>query len=94
MPPKLNIIISELSKLAVVETQLLLVDLDAEGKAGDKVHEEEDDAGDDEGPGETGGGAGELVAELDEVAVDPATLDGVAAVEVGDVGAAHFVRDF
>lgn len=87
VPPHLNIVVGELAELAVVDTNVLVVDGDAQGEAGDEVHEEENDAGEGERVAEDGADAGELVAELDPVAVDPADGAERGAVEVGDGGA-------
>lgn len=85
MPRHLDIVVGKLAQLAVVAANGLVLCAHAEGQTGDKVHEEEDEAGEDERPAEGCADAGELVAELDVVAVDPA--DGVvfAAVETGNV---------
>lgn len=87
VPPHLDVVVGELAELAVVDADVLVLDVDAQGEAGDEVHEEEDDAGEGEGVAEDGADAGELVAELDPVAVDPADGGEGGAVEVGDGGA-------
>ena len=84
---QLDVVVRKLAELAVVQTELLLLGCHAQGQAGDEVHEEEQEAGEDEGPEEDGAGAGELVAELDPVVLDPADLVVRAAVERGDGGA-------
>lgn len=83
---KLNIVISELSELGIIDTKDLGLLGGAEGKAGDEVHDEEDDAGAAEGVGETSDGVSELVSELDPVTSDPASGDLGGAIEVGNVG--------
>lgn len=45
---KLDVVIRELAELGVIETELLLLGGDTERQAGNEVHEEEDDAGQDE----------------------------------------------
>lgn len=82
----LNIVVGKLAELAVVEAELLLLGADAEGQTRDEVHEEEEDAGQDKGPGERGAGAGELVTELDPVVLDPADLVVGGSVEGGNGG--------
>lgn len=57
----------------------------AQAQAGDEIHQEENNAGAEEGVGEAGDAVGELVGELDPVAIKPAALDGGEAVEVGYV---------
>jgi hypothetical protein len=87
---ELNVIVGELAELAVIHANLLLGGGGTEGQTGDEVHEEQDDAGEDEGPGEAGEGTGDLVAELDEVAVNPA--DGVVLLS-GKTGDPRAVSD-
>lgn len=84
MPPHLDVVVGELAELAVVDADVLILGVDAQGHARDEVHEEEDDAGEGEGVAEDGADAGELVAELDPVAVDPADWGVGGAIEVGD----------
>ena len=79
---KLNIIVGELAKLSIIHTNDFFFRGCAEGETWDEIHDEEDDAGADEGIGETGNGVCELVAELDPVAVEPAAGDGGNAVKV------------
>lgn len=81
---QLDIVVGKLAELTVIETELLLFGRDAQRQAGDEVHEEQEDAREDKGPAKGGTGAGDLIAELDPVAVNP--TDGVvlAAVEVSD----------
>lgn len=62
MALKLNVVVSELAELAVVEANLLLLGAGAQGQARYEVHEEENDAGHDEGVSEASGGVGQLVA--------------------------------
>jgi hypothetical protein len=81
----LDIVIGELAELAVVDADDLCFLAGAQRQTGDQVHEEEDDAGAEEGVGEAGDGVRQLVAELDVVAVEPAAGDHGEAVEVGDV---------
>lgn len=81
----LDIIIRKLAELAVVDADDLCFLTGAQRQAWDQVHEEEDNAGAEERVGEAGDGVGQLVAELDVVAVEPAAGDHGEAVEVGDV---------
>lgn len=91
MAGDLDVIVGELAELAVVEAKILVVDADTQAEAGDQVHQEEDEAGQGEGPGETGDGASQLVAELDVVVLDPTAgnraFAGVGAIEGSNVGA-------
>lgn len=80
----LDVVVGELAKLGVVETQLLVLGADAEGETGDKVHDEQNDAGHDEAVGETGDAIGQLVSKLNPVSIDPATLDDRGTVECGN----------
>lgn len=82
---KLNVIVGELAELSIIKTKLLLLGRDTERKTRDQVHEEQDDAGDDERVREAGNAVGKLVAELDVVLVDPAAGDLGGAVEVSNV---------
>lgn len=82
---ELDIVVRELAELGIVETHLLFLGGGAQAQAGNEVHQEEDDAGHDEGVGEAGDAVGELVAELDVIVVEPAARDLGEAVEVGDV---------
>lgn len=85
MASKLNVIVGELAELGIIETKLLLLGRDTERETRDKVHEKQDDAGDDERVRETGNAVSELVAELDVVLVDPAAGNLGGAVEVSNV---------
>lgn len=87
VPRQLDVVVGELAELAVVDADLLVLGADAEGQARDEVHEEEDDAGEGKGPAKGGADAGELVAELDPMVLDPADGGVGAAVEGGDGGA-------
>lgn len=86
MTGDLDVIIRKLAELEIVHADLLLLGRSTEGEAGHEVHEEEDEAGEDKGPEEGGAGAGELVADLNPVVLDPA--DGVLLVtrETSDPG--------
>lgn len=77
-----NIVVCELADLSIVHAEDFSFFAGAETQAGDEVHDEEDDAGAAEGVGEARDGVGELVGELDPVAVEPAALDDGEAVEV------------
>ena len=87
VPRQLDVVVRELAQLAVVHTDLFVLGADAQGQARNEVHEEEDDAGEGKGPAEGGADAGDLVAELDPVVLDPADVGDGAAVEGGDGGA-------
>lgn len=76
----LDVIVRELAKLDVVDTYVLILGGDAQAQARDQVHEEQNDASQDERIREAGNGVGELIRELDVVVVDPATRDVVEAV--------------
>jgi len=82
LPSQLNVIISELSNLGIIDTKDLGFLRGAQGQAGDQVHDEEDDAGAEEGVCCTGDGVGDLVAELNPVLVEPAAVDVGEAVEM------------
>lgn len=79
-----NVVVSELAHLGIVNTNDLGLFVGAEAAAGDEVHDPEDDGGHDEGVGDTGGGVGELVAELDPVVIEPASRDNGDAVKGSD----------
>jgi hypothetical protein len=85
LPPQLHIIISKLSDLRLIETQLLLLHIHPQAQARNEIHQEEDDAGAEEGIREAGHAVGELVRELDVVAVEPAARDHGEAIQVGYV---------
>ena len=89
IPRQLHVIVRELADLGVVHAQHLGFLRGAQLQTGDQVHDEEDEAGAAEGVGEAADGVGELVGQLDPVAVEPAAGDGGEAVEVGDVVAVH-----
>lgn len=76
----LDVIVRELAELDVVDAYVLVLGGDAQAQARDQVHEEQDDARQDERIREAGNGVGELVRELDVVVVDPATGDRAEAV--------------
>ena len=82
LPSQLNVIISELSDLSIVDAEDLGFLRGAQGEAGDQVHDEEDDAGAEEGVGCARDGIGDLVAELNPVLVEPAAVDLGEAIEV------------
>lgn len=93
LAPMLHIVVRELAELAVIDAHDLGFLGGAQRQAGDQVHEEEDDAGGEEGVGEARDGVGDLVAQLDVVAVEPAAGDLGDAVEVGDVVAGAGVSE-
>jgi hypothetical protein len=81
----LDIVVRELAKLAIVETNLFLLGADAQRQTGNEVHEEQDDAGHDKRVREPSHTVGKLVTELDVVLVDPATGNLGKAVQTGNV---------
>jgi len=85
LPPQLHIIISKLPDLRLIQPQHLLLHIHPQTQARNEIHQEEDDAGAEEGVREAGHAVGELVRELDVVAVQPAPGDHGEAVEVGYV---------
>lgn len=91
---ELDVVVGELAQLGVVEARLLVLGRGAQAEAWDEVHDEEDDARDAEGVGESGDAVGELVRELDVVAVQPAAVDLGEAIEVCDVVTAAGERWF
>jgi hypothetical protein len=80
-----NIVISKLSKLSVIDTENLRLLGTAEGKTGNKVHNEKDNAGTTEGVGEASNGVSKLVCKLNVMTVDPSTRDFGSAIEMGYV---------
>lgn len=85
MTAKLNVVIRKLSELTIIETHFLLLSSHAQAEAGYKVHEEQNDAGQNKGIGETGNTVGQLVSELNVVLVEPAAIDLAETIEVRDV---------
>jgi len=82
-----DIVVCELAHLSVVDTDNLGFLRSTEAETRDKVHDPEDDGGDDKGICQASNRIGELVGELDPVAVNPATFNGCqAAIEIGDLG--------
>lgn len=81
---ELDVVVGKLSKLNVVHTKLFLLRGGAEGQARNEVEEEEDDAAEDKGPGESSNSTGELVAHLDPVVLDPAERTPLNAVKLGN----------
>lgn len=90
MAAKLDVVVRKLSKLAIIETHLLLLGRDTQAEARNEVHEEENDASHDEGVGKSSNTVGELVSELDVVLVEPTAGDDAEAVEVRNVVAKDF----
>lgn len=82
---QLDVIVGELANLGVVDTQDLGFLGGAQMHAWDQVEDEKDERRADEGVGSPGKGVSELVAELDPVVVEPATLDDLDVVQMGDV---------
>ena len=85
VPLQLDVVVGKLAELDVVDADVLLLGLDAQAQAGDQVHQEQDDAGQDERVREARDRVGELVCELDVVVVDPTAVDLGEAVKVGYV---------
>lgn len=85
MTAKLNVVIRKLSELTIIKTHLLLLGSHAQAETGDKVHQEQDDTGQNKGVGETGNTVGKLVSELNVVLVEPAAIDLAETIEVCDV---------
>lgn len=86
---KLNVIVGELAKLTVIETDFLFLGANAKAEARDQVHEEQDQASHDKRVRKAGDRVSKLVAELDPVVVDPTTRNDAVAIEVGNVVAAE-----
>lgn len=82
---QLNVIISELSKLSIIQSNILLLSRSTEAQAWNKVHEKEDQAGTAEGVCEAGNGVSKLVCKLDVVLVDPAARNLTSAIKSGYV---------
>jgi hypothetical protein len=82
---ELDVVVGKLANLGVVDAEDFGLLCDAETKAGDHVHQKEDQASADEGVGAAGERVGQLVGELDPVVVDPAALNDGSVVEMGDV---------
>lgn len=79
---KLNIVVGELSNLGIIDTKNLCLLGGAKGKSWDEVHDEENDAGSEEGVGSSRYGVSQLPAKLDPVVVQPSSWDGSCAVEM------------
>ena len=80
-----NVVVCELAHLSVVDTDNLGLLRRTEAEARDKVHNPEDDGSDDKGVAHARGRIGELITDLDPVAVDPATVNGCEAIEESDL---------
>lgn len=74
---ELDVVVSEFAALDVIKTKLLLLGSHAERQAGHEVEQEANEGRHDERPGAAGDGLGKLVTKLNEVTVDPATVNGV-----------------
>lgn len=81
----LNIIVGEFAKLRVVDTDDFGLLRRAEGKTGDEVHDEKDDAGAEEAVGEPRDTVCELISELDVMSIQPAATDRGETVEMSNV---------
>lgn len=79
-----NVVVGELAHLAVVNTDNLRLLGRAETQEGNEVHHPANDRRHDEGVCEASGGVGKLVAKLDPVVVDPASIDGGQAIVESD----------
>lgn len=86
---KLNVVVRELANLNVVNTKNLLLFRSAKPQGWDPGAQEakstQDDASSAEGVGTACDRVGKLVAQLDPVVVEPATVNLSGAVEVSDV---------
>lgn len=82
---QLNVIVSKLADLRIIDTQDLSLLSSAELHARNQVEEEENDAGSAERVDASGNGICKLVAELYPVVVDPAAGDLREAVEMSYV---------
>lgn len=82
---QLDVIVSELAKLGIVEAQLLLLDRGAQTEAGDQVHHKENDTCDNERPREPSDAVSELIGQLDIVVVEPAAVDLGKPVKVSNI---------
>lgn len=80
-----NIVVGELSHLSIIDANDLGLLRSAKSEAWDEVHDPKDDGGHDERVAEASAAVGELVAQLDVVAIWPASRDLGEAVEVGDI---------
>lgn len=73
------------TNFSVIDTEDLFLFGDTQVKTRDQVDDEEDDAATEERVGHAGDGVGQLVAKLDVVVVDPASVDDRRTIQVGDV---------
>lgn len=73
------------TNLGIVHTKDFFLFRDAQVQTGDQIDDEENDAASEERVGHTGDGVRQLVAELDVVVIDPASVNDRGTIEVGDV---------
>lgn len=76
------VIIGKFAELGIIHTDNFVLWGCAEGETGDEVHDKEDEAGAEEGVGETGNTICELVGKLDPVVVEPAAVNDGEAIEM------------
>lgn len=72
---ELDVVVGELAQLNIIDTQLFLLGIDTELQARDQVDQEENDAGENERPRETGAAVGDLITKLDKVSANPTRAD-------------------
>jgi hypothetical protein len=85
LPGQLNIIVGKLSNLSIVDTQDLSFLSSTERETWNQVHDEQDDAGTEEGVCTTRDGVRKLVTKLDPVVVEPASRDVGETIQMGYV---------
>lgn len=82
---KLNVVVSKLTDLGVVDTEDFSFFRSAEGKTRNEVHDEKDDACSSERINTTGDGISKLVTKLDPVLVEPSTWNLGETIKMGYV---------
>lgn len=81
----LNVVISKLSNLGIVNTHDLILLGGSKTETGNEVKDEENEAGAEERVGKTTDGVGQLVSKLDVVLVEPSSGNDGSAVKMSDV---------
>jgi hypothetical protein len=81
----LNVVISELSNLGIVNTHDLVLLGGSKAKTGNEVDDEENQARAEERVGKTTDGVGQLVSKLDVVLVEPSSRNGGSTVKMSNV---------
>lgn len=84
LPRKLDVVVGKLANLCVVDTQDFCVLAGAQAQTRDHVDDEQDHRGANERIETTSDGVGQLVGQLDPVEIQPASVDDLHVVEVGD----------